>query len=134
MKSVVRIICEFYGIKLWELKSSWVDLVEKYWLSEQHFKVLSEFGDISVAYNNFVKQYVWDNSDWKSVYRDLSSIPTTQNVPNIDEKQIMKELQDRERHNLEILIMNEKDEKKKKLYAMQLETLNLKQDIENGWE
>jgi hypothetical protein len=44
----------------------------------------------------------------------------------------MKELQDREGHNLEILIMNEKDEKKKKLYAMQLETLNLKQDIENG--
>jgi hypothetical protein len=42
----------------------------------------------------------------------------------------MKKLRDQEIFNLEMMIKSEPDEKKKKLYQLQLDALNLKQEID----
>lgn len=128
MKAVVRKILEFYWVKLWELQS--IKFVNRYWISREHFTILSEYWDIGIAYNNYIKQYIWEDIDNKWLNRDVSFIPKNQNVPIVDETQIMKKLRDQEIFNLEMMIKSEPDEKKKKLYQLQLDALNLKQEID----
>jgi hypothetical protein len=55
MQVVRKLICEFYGISMWELARNDKEfLMKKYWIPEDKFNILREW-DVALAYQEFAK-------------------------------------------------------------------------------
>ena len=131
MKWVVDIICEFYGVKLRELRDKG-NVAEIYGIKEEHLNTLIDHSDIGIAYNNFKKQYTWDKRTDEMgaiIDNDISDdmLPKSQNNVDVNlwEAKILKTMKTNERNSLIKMIENESDDKKKELYEAQLVVLDL---------
>lgn len=61
MDVVVKLICEFYGIGMWELSGNSKEfLMNKYQIPEDKIDVLYTNGNIAYAYSEFVKHQYGD--------------------------------------------------------------------------
>ena len=136
MKVVVNSICEFYWCKMWELQSSKENLQEKYAIKQNHFDILVRYWNVGIAYNQFKRQFTWDpkvNSEWEMLLSNIEDVevPTQQkhlDIPSEKVKVIEKQMLTTEITQLKNLIKNETDEKKLKLYDLQLQALSYKQE------
>jgi len=135
MKVVVKLICEFYGIWLWELTwNSREFLMNKYWIPADKLETLYSNWDVALAYSEFAKHYNWD---WK-IPDDvkLDPLPTTTTVVSLPEEQVRQEEERMIKvwiENLKGIIANETDKDKKDLYEAQLKVLELKLKNAAAW-
>ena len=128
MDVVVKLICEFYGVNMWELSGNSKEfLMNKYWIPEDKIDILYTNGNIAYAYSEFVKhQY----GDWKLPDDvQLEPLPTTTTVVDLPEEKVKQE-EDRMMRawieNLKQMLAVETDPEKKELYEAQLKVLELK--------
>ena len=135
MDVVVKLICEYYGINMWELSGNSKEfLMDKYWIPEDKINILYTNGNISLAYSEFVKHQYWD---WKLPDDvKLDPLPTTTTVVDLPEEKIKQE-EDRMLRtwidNLKQMLAVETDAEKKELYEAQLKVLELKLKNANAW-
>lgn len=127
MDVVAKLICEFYGINMWELsRNSREFLMNKYWIPEDKLNILYNHGNIELAYTDFVRHQYWDKQpdDVK-----LDPLPTTTTVVDLPEEKVKQE-EDRMLRvwvdNLKQMLAVETDPDKKELYEAQLKVLELK--------
>lgn len=128
MEVVAKLICEFYGVNMWELQcNSREFLMDKYWIPEDKLDVLYRNWDIALAYSEFVKHYYWD---WKiSDDVKLDPLPTTTTVVDLPEENVKKEEEKMLTawvQNLKQMLATETDKEKIELYEAQLKVLELK--------
>lgn len=132
MDVVVKLICEFYGINMWELTGNSKEfLMNKYWIPEDKINILYANGNIALAYSDFVKHNYWDKEQPADV--QLDPLPTTTTVVDLPEEKIKQEEDKMMRawiDNLKQMIAGETDPDKKELYEAQLKVLELK--LKNG--
>ena len=135
MDVVVKLICEFYGINMWELsRNSREFLMDKYWIPEDKLNILYNHGNIELAYTDFVRHHYWD---WKQPDDvKLDPLPTTTTVVDLPEEKVKQE-EDRMLRvwvdNLKQMLAVETDPDKKELYEAQLKVLELKLKNANAW-
>ena len=134
MDVVVKLICEFYGVNMWELsRNSREFLMNKYWIPEDKLNILYNHGNIELAYTDFVRHQYWDKQpeDVK-----LDPLPTTTTVVDLPEEKVKQE-EDRMLRvwvdNLKQMLAVETDPDKKELYEAQLKVLELKLKNANAW-
>ena len=135
MDVVVKLICEFYWIGMWELSGNSREfLMNKYWIPEDKLNTLYNHGNVALAYSEFAKQYYWD---WKQPADvQLDPLPTTTTVVDLPEEKVKQE-EDRMLRvwvdNLKQMLAVETDPDKKELYEAQLKVLELKLKNANAW-
>lgn len=135
MDVVVKLICEFYGIGMWELSGNSREfLMNKYWIPADKLDILYTNGNISLAYSEFAKHYY---GDWKLPDDvQLDPLPTTTTVVDLPEEKIKQE-EDRMMRawieNLRQMLASETDPDKRELYEAQLKVLELKVKNANAW-
>lgn len=134
MDVVVKLICEFYGVNMWELSGNSREfLMNKYWIPEDKLNILYDYGNIALAYTDFVRHHYWDKQpeDVK-----LDPLPTTTTVVDLPEEKVKQE-EDRMLRvwvdNLKQMLAVETDPDKKELYEAQLKVLELKLKNANAW-
>lgn len=134
MDVVAKLICEFYGVNMWELsRNSREFLMNKYWIPEDKLNILYNHGNIELAYTDFVRHQYWDKQpdDVK-----LDPLPTTTTVVDLPEEKVKQE-EDRMLRvwvdNLKQMLAVETDPDKKELYEAQLKVLELKLKNANAW-
>ena len=134
MDVVVKLICEFYGINMWELSGNSREfLTKKYWIPEDKLDILYNHGNIALAYTEFARHHYWDKQpeDVK-----LDPLPTTTTVVDLPEEKVKQE-EDRMLRvwvdNLKQMIAVETAPDKKELYEAQLKVLELKLKNANAW-
>ena len=134
MDVVVKLICEFYGINMWELSGNSREfLMKKYWIPEDKLDTLYNYGNVALAYTEFVRHHYWDKQleDVK-----LDSLPTSTTVVDLPEEKVKQE-EDRMLRvwvdNLKQMLAVETDPDKKELYEAQLKVLELKLKNANAW-
>lgn len=135
MDVVVKLICEYYGISMWELSGNSKEfLMDKYWIPEEKINILYNNGNIALAYSEFVKhQY----GDWKLPDDvQLDPLPTTTTVVDLPEEKVKQE-EDRMMRvwidNLKQMLAVETDKDKRELYEAQIKVLELKLKNGNAW-
>ena len=135
MDVVVKLICEFYGISMWELSGNSKEfLMDKYQIPEDKIDILYNNGNIAFAYSEFVKhQY----GDWKLPDDvQLEPLPTTTTIVDLPEEKVKQE-EDRMMRawieNLKQMLAVETDKEKRELYEAQLKVLELKLKNGNAW-
>lgn len=135
MDVVLKFICEFYGINMWELSGNSKEfLMDKYWIPEDKINMLYTHGNVALAYSDFVKHQRWD---WKLPDDvTLDPLPTTTTVVDLPEEKVKQE-EDRMMRawidNLKQMLAVETDPDKKELYEAQLKVLELKLKNANAW-
>ena len=135
MKVVVKLICEYYGINMWELQGNSREfLMNKYWIPADKLDILYTNGNISLAYSEFAKHYY---GDWKLPDDvQLDPLPTTTTVVDLPEEKVKQE-EDRMMRiwidNLKQMLASETDKDKRELYEAQLKVLELKVKNANAW-
>lgn len=134
MDVVVKLICEFYGINMWELSGNSREfLMKKYWIPEDKLNTLYNYGNVALAYTEYVRHHYWDKQpeDVK-----LDPLPTTTTVVDLPEEKVKQE-EDRMLRvwvdNLKQMLAVETDPDKKELYEAQLKVLELKLKNANAW-
>lgn len=135
MDIVVKLICEFYGMWMWEL--SWNSrefLMKKYWITEERLNTLYNHWNVALAYSEYVKNHYWDGKQPDDVR--LDPLPTTTTIVDLPEEKVKQE-EDRMLRvwveNLKQMIAVETDSEKKELYEAQLKVLELKLKNGNAW-
>lgn len=132
MDVVVKLICEFYWVNMWELTGNSKEfLMNKYWIPEDKMNILYTNGNIALAYSEFVKHNYWDKEQPADV--QLDPLPTTTTVVDLPEEKVKQEEEKMMRawiENLKQMIAGETDPDKKELYEAQLKVLELK--LKNG--
>ena len=133
MQVVRKLICEFYGISMWELaRNERQFLLDKYWIPEDKFDVLREW-DVMLAYQEFAKMNNGDNSATPNKEVADAPLPTTTTVVSLPEEDVKKEEEKMlltAKNNLQQMIAGETDPEKLELYEAQMKVLDLK--IKNG--
>lgn len=134
MDVVAKLICEFYGINMWELSANSREfLIKKYWIPEDKLNTLYNHGNIALAYTDFVRHHYWDKQP-EDV--QLEPLPTTTTVVDLPEEKVKQE-EDRMLRvgvdNLKQMLAVETDPDKKELYEAQLKVLELKLKNGNAW-
>ena len=132
MNVVVKLICEFYGLGLWELSGNSREfLMKKYWIPEDKLNILYNHGNVALAYSEFARLNYWDWKQPEDV--QLDPLPTTTTVVDLPEEKVKQE-EDRMLRvgvdNLKQMLAVETDPDKKELYEAQLKVLELK--LKNG--
>ncbi len=135
MDVVVKLICEYYGINMWELSGNTKEfLMDKYGIPEDKINMLYTHGNIALAYSDFVKHNYWDKEQPADV--QLDPLPTTTTVVDLPEEKVKQE-EDRMMRawieNLKQMLAVETDPDKKELYEAQLKVLELKIKNANAW-
>jgi len=135
MDVVVKLICEFYWIGMWELSGNSKEfLMNKYWIPEDKINTLYNNGNIALAYSEFVKQHY---GDWKQPEDvQLDPLPTTTTVVDLPEEKVKQEEERMMRiwiDNLKQMLASETDKDKRELYEAQLKVLELKIKNANAW-
>lgn len=135
MDVVVKLICEFYGINMWELSGNSREfLMNKYWIPEDKLNILYTNGDIALAYSDYVKHNYWDKEQPADV--QLDPLPTTTTVVDLPDEKVKQE-EDRMMRawleNLRQMLATETDPDKKELYEAQIKVLELKLKNGNAW-
>lgn len=135
MNVVRKLICEFYGIWLWELASNNKDfLMSKYNIPENHFRTLCEW-NIMLAYQEFAKANNWDDREDRET--PPPPLPTTTNVIDLPEKLVEQEeyrMLLAAKQNLTQMMEWEKDKEKLELYEAQMKVLDLKIKNAEPWK
>ena len=135
MDVVVKLICEFYGINMWELQANSRDfLINKYWIPAEKLDTLYRNWDIALAYSDFVKHNYGDKELPSDV--QLDPLPTTTTVVDLPEENIKREEEKMMRawiQNLQTMLNSETDKEKRELYEAQLKVLELKLKNANAW-
>lgn len=133
MQVVRELICEFYGIGMWELaKNDKEFLIKKYWIPEDKFNTLREW-DVMIAYNEFAKHHNGDGKQWDNL---TSSLPTTTVAVDAPEKNVKQEEQKMyaiAKQNLQKMMEWETDKEKLELYEAQMKVLDLKLKNADAW-
>ena len=135
MDVVVKLICEFYGISMWELSGNSKEfLMDKYQIPEDKINILYNNGNIAFAYSEFVK-HQW--GDWKLPDDvQLDPLPTSTTIVDLPEEKVKQE-EDRMMRawieNLKQMLAVETDKEKRELYEAQLKVLELKLKNGNAW-
>ena len=135
MDVVVKLICEFYGIGMWELSGNSKEfLMDKYQIPEDKINILYNNGNIAFAYSEFVKhQY----GDWKLPDDvQLDPLPTSTTIVDLPEEKVKQEEERMMRawiENLKQMLAVETDKEKRELYEAQLKVLELKLKNGNAW-
>lgn len=127
MDVVVKLICEFYWIWLWELaRNDRQFLINKYWIPEDKLNILYDNGDIWLAYSDFAKMYKgdWDNA--KSIDVQMPTTTTVVNMPEEDIKREETKMLNVAKANIQQMLSTETDPEKIELYKAQLKVLELK--------
>ena len=135
MDVVVKLICEYYGINMWELSGNSKEfLMNKYWIPEDKLNILYSNGNIALAYSEFVKHYYGDKEQPADV--QLDPLPTTTTVVDLPDEKVKQE-EDRMMRvwidNLKQMLATETDPEKKELYEAQIKVLELKLKNANAW-
>ena len=135
MDVVVKLICEFYGIGMWELSGNSKEfLMNKYWIPEEKINILYNNGNVALAYSEYVKHQWWD---WKLPDDvQLDPLPTTTTVVDLPEEKVKQEEERMTRiwiENLKQMLAVETDKDKRELYEAQLKVLELKIKNANAW-
>ena len=135
MDVVVKLICEFYGINMWELQGNSREfLMNKYWIPEEKLDMVYRNWDIALAYNDYVKHNYGDWQQAPDVH--LDPLPTTTTVVDLPEENIKREEEKMIRawiQNLKTMLASETDKEKIELYEAQLKVLELKLKDANAW-
>lgn len=133
MNVVRKLICEFYGIWMWELMNNDKQfLMDKYWIPEDKFNVLREW-NIALAYQDFAIHNNGDNTGQQNKEVEDAPLPTTTNVVSLPEEVVSNEetkMLNIAKNNLQQLIDGETDKEKLELYEAQMRVLDLK--LKNG--
>ena len=135
MDVVVKLICEYYGVNMWELSGNSREFImDKYWIPEDKLNTLYNNGNIAFAYSEFVKHQYGDGKLPDDV--QLDPLPTTTTVVDLPEEKIKQE-EDRMMRawieNLKQMLAVETDKEKRELYEAQLKVLELKLKNGNAW-
>lgn len=133
MQVVRELICEYYGIGMWELARNDKEfLLNKYWIPEDKFNILREW-DVALAYSEFAKHNNGDGKQWEVA---SSPLPTTTTVVDAPEKNVKQEEQKMymtAKQNLQQMMEGETDKEKLELYEAQMKVLDLKLKNANAW-
>ena len=128
MKVVVKLICEYYGINMWELQGNSREfLMNKYWIPSEKLDILYRNWDIAIAYADYVKHHYGDKEQPVDVH--LDPLPTTTTVVDLPEENVKKEEEKMLTawvQNLKQMLAAETDKDKIELYEAQLKVLELK--------
>ena len=115
MQVVRKLICEFYGISMWELARNDKEfLMDKYWIPEDKFNVLREW-DVALAYQEFAKHNNWDNTGLNSKDTPDAVLPSTTTVVDLPEETVKKEewhMLEQAKQNLQKMMDSETDKEK----------------------
>ena len=135
MEVVVKLICEYYGVNMWELSGNSKEfLMNKYWIPEDKLNTLYTNGNIALAYSEFVKHNYGDKEQPADV--QLDPLTTTTTVVDLPEEKVKQE-EDRMMRawidNLKQMLATETDPDKKELYEAQIKVLELKLKNGNAW-
>lgn len=129
MQVVRKLICEYYGIWMWELARNDKEfLMNKYWIPEDKFNVLREW-DVALAYQEFAKYNNWDNTGQQGKEVEDAPLPTTTTVVDVPEETIKHEewkMLNAAKINLQKMMDSETDKEKLELYEAQMKVLDLK--------
>lgn len=129
MQVVRKLICEFYGISMWELARNDKEfLMNKYWIPEDKFNILREW-DVALAYQEFAKHNNWDNTGLNGKDTPDAVLPSTTTVVDLPEETVKKEewhMLEQAKQNLQKMMDSETDKEKLELYEAQMKVLDLK--------
>lgn len=132
MQWVCMWIQEFYGISLWELwRTSQEQLINKYWISQKELDTLLDFGDIWLAYAEYVKHVLWDKPNEK----EMATLQTKKDNVIVDDNAtsaVIQKMREDEKNRLQSLIDNESDPERKELYEAQMKVLKIQE--KNWWK
>lgn len=135
MDVVVKLICEFYGINMWELSRNTKEfLMNKYGIPEDKIDMLYSNGNVALAYTDYVRHHYWDKEQPEWV--QLEPLPNTTTVVDLPEEKVKQEEEKMLRvwvENLKQMLATETDPEKKELYEAQLKVLELKLKNANAW-
>jgi len=129
MQVVRKLICEFYGISMWELARNDKEfLMNKYWIPEDKFNILREW-DVALAYKEYAKHNNWDNTGLNGKDIPDAVLPSTTTVVDLPEEAVKKEewhMLEQAKQNLQKMMDSETDKEKLELYEAQMKVLDLK--------
>lgn len=129
MRVVRKLICEYYGIWMWELMwNSKEFLMNKYLIPEEKLNTLYEW-NVALAYQEFAKHNNWDNTWLQNKETPDAPLPTTTNVVTLPEEVVQKEEYKMlmiNKQNLQRMMDTETDKEKLELYEAQMKVLDIK--------
>lgn len=129
MQVVRKLICEFYGIGMWELAQNDKEfLIKKYLIPEDKFNILREW-DVALAYQEFAIHHNWDNKGLNSKEVPDSVLPKTTTVVDLPDEVVKRQewkMLEQAKQNLQKMMDGETDKEKLELYEAQMKVLDLK--------